>query len=345
VNTWLAHPSLDDLIDAQSAPAVRAHLAACPACEAEARSWNTAADVMRRLWASAQPPSWDPGILPAAADAGPADRSLARLARNHRVLAACTALILLAGGAYGAAAVLGGGRGPAAGTPGTRTGTTSAGITAVSGCSRLQAVLGTLQQAGSSSITIRTSSGRSVTVAVPASATVTRLIDGSLSGLSDGQRVIVGGTDDNGTLAAATVTLLPGSAPGIPRGAQTLPSGQSVGQLLLTLRHANGTVTGITGTGFTVAESDGTKVPVTTTGSTAVIMQVSSSPAQLRPGEQTVAVGTAGSNGTLTARQVEQLGVPTRQPGLPRANSGRPPAGSSGCSPASVATAELTSES
>jgi anti-sigma factor RsiW len=341
VNARLAHPSLDDLIDARPAPAVQVHLTACTVCQAEARRWDAAAAVIHQLCASAQPPSWDPGTLPATVGAGHPSLPLARLARHRRVQAACAALVLLGGAAGGAIALSGGGRGPATAIPGTRISTTVAGVTAVTGCSGLEAAVGTLQRSGSAGVTIRTSNGAYVTVTVPASATVTRLVGGSVSSLSDGQHVVVSGTDDNGTLAAARVNLVPDSEAGMPRGL-TLPSGPGLGQLLLTLGHASGTVTGRTSTGFIVAESDGTKVPVTTSRSTLLIAQVSSTLAQLKQGEQTVAVGTASGEGTLTARQVEQRDVSV---GQPYAGSGRSPAGSHECSPASVAAAELTSAS
>lgn len=86
MSTTFTHPSLDDLIDAQSVPAIRAHLAACTACQGEARSWNAAAGVMRQLWAGAQPPRWHPDMLPdpAAPGRGRGRRHLARLAGDHR---------------------------------------------------------------------------------------------------------------------------------------------------------------------------------------------------------------------------------------------------------------------
>jgi anti-sigma factor RsiW len=98
VSTCFTHPSLDDLIDAQSAPAMRAHLAACTACQDKARRWNAAAGVMRQLWAGAQPPPWHPGMLPDAAGTrhGRVRRLLARPAGDHRRRVAVRAAVAAA---------------------------------------------------------------------------------------------------------------------------------------------------------------------------------------------------------------------------------------------------------
>jgi hypothetical protein len=86
VSTSFTHPSLDDLIETQSEPETRAHLAACTACRDEAGRWDAAADLMRQLWAGAQPPPWHPGLLPdpAGTKARLGRRRLARLARLAR---------------------------------------------------------------------------------------------------------------------------------------------------------------------------------------------------------------------------------------------------------------------
>jgi hypothetical protein len=95
VSTSFTHPSLDDLIDAPSAPGMRAHLAGCTACQDEARRWNAAAGVMRQLWAGAQPPPWHPDLLPGPAGTrrGRGRRHLARLAGDHRRRVAVTAAV------------------------------------------------------------------------------------------------------------------------------------------------------------------------------------------------------------------------------------------------------------
>jgi hypothetical protein len=359
MNTKSAHVSLDDLIDSMSGaggdPAAQAHLLTCTTCQAEARRWSAVASRVHRMWSSAEPPPWDPDMLTTAASARPAPgyrvlSLMVKPARRRRAWAvSAAALILLGGMAYGVADVTGGtgsARPAAVASPGT--GGAAAGLTAVTGCAGLKAAVGTLVRVSGSGLTLRTSSGHLATVTASASVKVTRLVNGPVSDLTNGERVVISGTDDNGTLDATAVSVLPGSVRGLPTG----PSGMSLGEVLLRQGHALGTVADLTGSGFTVKESDGTTVPVKATSATLVLRVVSSSVSQLKSEGQTVAVGTVGSGGVLSADAVEQTEVPVSQilrqifpggPDLPLPSGSSGPWTSPGCSPSSAAAAALMS--
>jgi hypothetical protein len=64
-----------------------------------------------------------------------------------------------------------------------------------------------------------------------------------------------------------------------------------------------GTVSDATTTGFTLVTSTGTRVAVTTSGDTLVIVP-HASPSQLQPGIRIFAVGDIGRDGTLSAQAV-----------------------------------------
>lgn len=86
-----------------------------------------------------------------------------------------------------------------------------------------------------------------------------------------------------------------------------------------------GTVSDAGTVGFTLVTSSGTRIPVTTSASTLVVVP-HASPGQLRSGATVVAVGRAGPDGTLTAKGVSaisqlpsgpHLGVSTRMRNCP----------------------------
>ena len=108
MSTSFTHPSLDDLISAQSAPEMRAHLAACTDCQDQARRWNAAAGVIRQLWAGAQPPPWHPDMLPDTASTrrGRGRRHLARLTGDRRRIAVRAAMTAVAAVAVASVAMV-----------------------------------------------------------------------------------------------------------------------------------------------------------------------------------------------------------------------------------------------
>jgi Domain of unknown function (DUF5666) len=320
------------------------HLAACPECRAEAEHWEAVAGGVRHLVAATTAPPWLPsGALAGAGEAPalpPRHRRLRTLAgaggKPRRVLAAAAAAaVLVAGGvSYGLTRGLGGnGNGGAV---------TAAGLTAVNGCSGLDATSGTLEQVNGTSLVVKTPGGQRVRVSAPASTAVSREVTGSVSDITDGARVILHGTYAKGTIAARSVSI--GVAPKLPTpgGGQPRPAHRRFpapvwGQSAIAI----GTVQNASDGSFTVTMPGGTRVPVATSGSTTVFTLASASVSQLQTGEYIVAVGSAGPSGTLAATTVEEgTSLPHIQHGngissLPRI----------GCSSSTVATAALVAAS
>ena len=279
-DTRSPHLDLGDLIAEVTGQALadraREHLARCAHCRAEANRWDLVASGVRGLAAAtpeaAQPARWRhtrPGVL-----AGPRRRTVL-------AAAAAAALVVLGGVGYGVTTAL------------TRhpTGTV---LTAVGGCAGLKLATGTLGQVNGSSLVIKTASGQPLTVTTTASTAVS--VAGSLlSDITDGASAIVLGHSSGGSVAAASVTVGP---PPHRNGHLnvTPPPGWVV---------VHGTVSDASTVGFTVVTSGGTRVRVTTSGGTFVVVPHASL-GQLRPGATTVALGRARAHGTLSAIGVLQ---------------------------------------
>jgi hypothetical protein len=275
------HPHLDlgDLIAGATGQPVgdqaREHLARCEHCRLEANRWNLVADGVRGLAAAA----------PEIAQPAPPRRT------GQRVLAGPWRRAMLVAGSAAAALVLLVGAGVAAGLvhvhlsgPGTGTA-----LTAVTGCTQLEQADGTLRQVNGSSLVIKTASGQKVTVTTTATTFVS--MSGPLLGdITDGASVMVRGHSSGGTIAAAIVTV------GQPFSAVSPPGFVPV----------QGTVSGAGTAGFTLVTSSGTRVPVTTSGDTLVIVPHASL-GQLQAGAAIFAVGHAGPDGTLSARGVAAI--------------------------------------
>jgi hypothetical protein len=156
-------------------------------------------------------------------------------------------------------------------------------LTAVTGCSQLEQVDGTLKQGNGTSLVIRTASDRPVTVTTTASTFVS--LSGALrSDITDGASVMVRGHSSDGTIQAAIVTV------GQPFSAVNPPG-------FVPLR---GTVSDASTAGFTLVTSTGTRVPVSVSGGTLVVVPHASLE-QLPAGIPIVALGNAEPNGTLSA--------------------------------------------
>ena len=165
--------------------------------------------------------------------------------------------------------------------PGTETA-----LTAVTGCTQLEQADGTLEQVNGSSLVIKTASGQPVTVTTTAS-TFVSMSGPLLSDITDGASVMVRGHSSDGTIAAAIVTV------GQPFSAVNPPGFVPV----------QGTVSDASTAGFTLVTSGGTRIPVTTSGGTLVVVPHASL-GQLQAGASIFAVGQAGPDGTLSARGV-----------------------------------------
>jgi hypothetical protein len=275
-DTRSPHLDLADLIAEVNGQAIddraREHLARCEHCRAEASRWHLVAGGVRGLVA-ATPEAAQPARPRRGRPRVPADP------RRRTILAAsvAAALVLLGAVGYGASNfvhITFGNAGPGAGPV----------LTAVSGCTGLEQAVGTLEQVNGSSLVIKTASGQPVTVTAAASTFVS--MSGALrSEITDGASVVVRGPRSGGTIAAAIVTV------GRPFSAVS-----SAGFVPV-----KGTVSDASSAGFTVVTSGGTRVPVTTSGDTLVVVPHARL-GQLQRGATIFALGHAGPDGTLSAR-------------------------------------------
>jgi hypothetical protein len=279
-DTRFPHLDLGDLIAGANGQTIgdrsREHLASCEHCQLEANRWNLVAGGVRGLAAAA------PQAAQPARPRRTGRRVLARPVRRAMLVAgsAAAALVLLAG-----VGVLTGLIHVHVNVHGSSTGTA---LTAVTGCNRLEQAAGTLEQVNGSSVVIKTASGQPVTVTTTAATTL--IASGALlSDITDGSPVLVTGPSSNGRIAADLV--LVGGRPSL----RALPG----------LVVAGGTVADASTTGFTVLTSAGTRVPVTASGGTDVVLS-DASLSQLQVGGSTTAVGHAGPHGTLSALAVLQ---------------------------------------
>jgi predicted anti-sigma-YlaC factor YlaD len=254
------------------------HLARCEECRAEANRWNLVADGVRGVTDAT------PAAAPPAHPRQPPSRRL----RPH-VVTRPVRRTLLAVGAASAAAVLIGVAGYEAGVVHIQIGNTpvTAGLTAVGGCAGLEQATGTLEQVSGGNLVIKPAGGQPLTVTTTASTQVD--MSGALeSYITDGATVAVVGFSSDGTTTAAVV--------------HVGPPGKTSGSGSLTVR---GTVADASGGGFTVVTSDGTRVPVTTSSHTIVVVS-DANVSQLQPGATTMALGYPGPDGTLSAHGVVQ---------------------------------------
>jgi hypothetical protein len=275
------HLDLEELIAEVTGQAIddraREHLARCEHCRAEAGRWDLVAGGVRALAAAAPEPAQParpqhnrPRVL-----AGP---------RRRTLLAAgvAAALVLLGAAGYGASSFIH----ITFGTAGTGGETV---LTTVGGCAGLKEASGTLEQVNGTSLVIKTASGQPVTVTTTAS-TFVGMSGPLLSEISDGASVMVRSHSSGEPIAAAIVTV------GQPLSAVNPPGFVSV----------QGTVSDASTAGFTLVTSSGTRVRVTTSSSTLVIIPHASL-GQLQDGATIFALGHAGPDGTLSARALSQI--------------------------------------
>lgn len=273
------HLDLDDLIAGAAAQPVSdgagEHLAACEQCQLEASRWNLVADGVRAL----------------AADASEAAQPAGLRRTGRRSLAPPWRRALLAVGSVAAALVVLGGVGIGTGlvhvslSPGSSPGSQTT-LTVVYGCTQVRGAEGTLKQVNGSSLVIQTASGGPATITTTASTFMSA--SGTLLGdITDGASVVVRGNQSGGTIQAAIVIVgQPSSAvnPGV-----FVP--------------VEGTVADAGAAGFTLVTSTGSRIPVTTSGRTLVLV-LHASLSQLRAGNTVYAVGYPEPDGTLSAKAV-----------------------------------------
>lgn len=316
------HLELDELIaEANGQPAgsaAREHLASCAQCRLEADRWGVVADGVRSLA--------DAADLGAESELGPADaaereRGLAATAGQEIPSAAAASAALpahaaavgephrgrpwtwrrtrWAAGSAAAALLLLVGVSEAtgmlhvsvgAGSGGSVTTTTT--FATVSGCTQLQQADGTLEQVNGDDLVVQTTGGQTVTVATSAT---TFMSESGFAGpagslareITDGAQVEVRGPRADGAIDAVIVTV------GQPFKKVNVPRFVPV----------DGTVADAGASGFTLVTSSGTRIQVTTSASTLVVVP-HARPGQLRAGAAIFAIGSARSNGTMSARAV-----------------------------------------
>ncbi len=290
------HLDLGDLIaEAAGQPIgdrAQEHLAACEHCQLEANRWNLVADGVRGLAAAVPEAATiaEAGAAPEAA-AVPEVAQPARPRRiGQRVAKGPWRRAMLVAGSAAAALVILVGIGEVTGYVHISRNSTEAALTAVTGCTQLEQADGTLAQVTGNSLVIKVASGQPVTVTTTASTFVT-MSGPLLSDITDGASVTVrGGYGSDGTIAAAIVTVGP------PFSAVNPPGFVPV----------QGTVSDASTAGFTLVTSGGTRVRVTTSGDTLVVVPHASL-SQLQAGTAIFAVGQAGPDGTLSARGVAAI--------------------------------------
>lgn len=279
------HLDLEDLISGAAGQVIgdraREHLAACEHCQLEANRWNLVADGVRGL-AAAVP---ETATVPEAAQPARTRRA------GQRVTKGPWRRVLLVAGSAAAALVLLVGVGTVTGLVHVHLGGPSAEpvLTAVTGCTQLEQADGTLAQVSGNSLVIKTASGQPVTVTTTA-ATFVSTSGPLLSDITDGASVMVRGYGSGGTIAAAVITV------GQPFSAVN-PAG---------FVPVQGTVSDASTAGFTLVTSGGTRVRVTTSSDTLVVVPRASL-GQLQAGSSILAVGQAGPDGTLSARAVAAI--------------------------------------
>jgi hypothetical protein len=296
-DTRSPHLDLADLIAEVNGQPVgdqaREHLTRCEHCRTEASRWDLVAGGVRGLAADA------PEAAQPARPRHTRPRVLAGPRRRTVLLASAAAALVLAGAAgYGAATAL---TRHASGTV----------LTAVGGCATLRQAEGTLERVDGTSLVLKTASGQPVTVTTTASTAVS-MSGPLLSDIKDGAQVVVRGHSSGGTIAAAIVTVGP------PFSAVNPPGFVPV----------RGTVSAAGTAGFTLVTPSGSRVAVTTSGDTLVIVPHASL-GQLQDGTALFALGQAGPHGTLTARAVAAV---SQLPAGARLN-----VTAKGCSPAAIA--------
>jgi hypothetical protein len=249
----------------------REHLASCEHCQREGNRWSLVADGIRGL----------------AADAPETAQPARRDTRRHGPTPVWQRVMLVTGSAA-AALVLLVGIGVVSGVvhvslsgPGGQTV-----LTAVTGCSQLKQADGTLEHVNGSSLVIKAASGQPVIVTTTASTFVS--MSGALrSDITDGASVMVRGSSSDGTIKAAIVTV------GQPFSAVN-PAG---------FVPVQGTVAHASTAGFTLVTSSGTRIPVTTSSDTLVVVPHASL-GQLPAGITIFSLGQARPDGTLSAQAV-----------------------------------------
>ena len=204
-----------------------------------------------------------------------------------------------------------------------------------------RAATGTLKSIGGQTLVIATQQGRDVNVTYTSSTRFSQETTVAASMLKSGTPVRVTVTSNSGTYDAVLVTVVSSSGTnsgtggfggfgGFPRrngtpgtGGANNPCarirfGGTPGANTTTFRGLNGTVSQLSGNVLTITDTTGADYTVTITSQTQIVETKSASAAALKVGQPLTVVGTANSQGTITATTVLiLLSLPRRAAGTP----------------------------
>jgi hypothetical protein len=226
------------------------------------------------------------------------------------VIAGAAVVVLAVGGFVGVKAV--GGNGSSATAASAQNGPQGPGGASRSGG---RGTFGTLQSVDGQTLTVATRNGNTTTVVTSSSTRFVKAVPGALSDIKVGDHVMARGTADGTNVAAQRVTDTGTQALGFGGGGQgrrrsgngtppsSVPNG---GSLPANGAVATGTVKSIEGSTLVVTLNNGTTKTVTTSPSTTFSVVKASSLQELTTGQPITVQGPTGSDGTVTAKTVEQ---------------------------------------
>jgi hypothetical protein len=201
-----------------------------------------------------------------------------------------------------------------------------------------RAATGTLKSIDGQTLVIATQQGRDVNVTYTSSTRFSQETTVAASMLKSGTPVRVTVTSNSGTYDAVLVTVVSSSGTnsgtggfgGFPRrngtpgtGGANNPCarirfGGTPGANTTTFRGLNGTVSQLSGNVLTITDTTGADYTVTITSQTQIVETKSANAAALKVGQPLTVVGTANSQGTITATTVLiLLSLPRRAAGTP----------------------------
>lgn len=235
---------------------------------------------------------------------GEAAGTASRWGTGRRAAVAVGIAVALGAGGYGIAVADGGSSPAASGAAAVPVSVSSSasggGSAPMCGAAFTRGVTGTLESDNGSTLTVQGPDSSAHTVTTTSSTVAVRVASGSVAGIANGDKVLVGGSYANNTVTAKTIV----TGSGLDQLSAKAPQGSIswIGR-----GFASGTVADKTSAGFTVVTSDGAHVKVATSSSPTVETFVKISVGALRVGQRVVASGAPGSNGAISATQVEEL--------------------------------------
>lgn len=212
--------------------------------------------------------------------------------------------------------------------------TATACVQATRPASAFKTATGTLKSISGQTLVITNQRGRDVNVTYMSSTRFTQESTVAASALQDGTPVRVTVSNNGGTYSAVLITVVSGTNGGFggfPRGNGTPGAGGrnnpcfrggrfggTPGAGNNNFRGLNGTVSQLSGNTLTITDTTGADYTVTITSQTQIVETKSVTAAALKVGEPLTAIGTANSQGTITANTVAiLLSLPRRTASTP----------------------------